>query len=63
MLQKVYEAGGGIDAATKTPVICAGGLAAWVKAEYEVFRLFAKHMVNICHEYAEVNPFAQGQQD
>ena len=65
MMKCQFEAG--IAAAGKKnptpPIISAGGLRAWVVAEYEVFLLFAQYMMEISFEYSEGNAFAQVQHD
>jgi hypothetical protein len=64
MLQCVYEcAPGAVDAETNTPILGEYGLKAWIKAEYEVFLKFVRHIVNKCLEYSGGNAFAQGQSD
>ena len=40
-----------------------GGLEAWVRAEYAIFRLFIQFITSVLLEYHEGNPFGQGQHD
>lgn len=60
MLQAYYEAGGGVG---KAPVLTTKGLKAWVDAEYDVFRSFARFSIEHLLEYSMGYPPGQGLHD
>ncbi|KAJ1447811.1 hypothetical protein M885DRAFT_541379 [Pelagophyceae sp. CCMP2097] len=58
--QALFEAGGGTG---KAPFLTRRGLVTWVRAEYAVFRMFARQMMLEGREYSKGNPFCQGLND
>ena len=60
MLQAYYVAGGGHG---KAQVLTAKGLKAWLDAEFDVFRTFARFYMDRLVEYSCGNPPGQGIHD
>ena len=45
--QRMYEVGGGTG---RAPTLTTRMLSKWVAAEYEVFQIYAKHMISSCQD-------------